>query len=211
MISSLLSFLIYFPTFVLMDYSGKIRNLRKEKGLSQAEMAEMIGISQAAYGKIESGFTKSITIEVGKGISKALNIPFGELFEIDGTGTDIQKFETTINELQKKVTELEERLKERKEIIDLLQTKIDAYKKFVFISAQTYSIPYITKIDIEIESAKSEKEKANLIDRKKKFLEGVESLFQLYVDMGLLSKEELKKFRNEEEEIYFSILKDDKN
>lgn len=189
----------------------RIKELRKSKGISQVVMAEACGIKQSSYANIENGKTQTISIEVGKGIANALNVPFGELFDIDGTGTESQKFENKIIELQGKVSELEERLKERKEIIDLLQTKIDAYKKFVFISAQTYSIPYITKIDSEIESAKLEKEKANLIDRKKKFLEGVESLFQLYVDMGLLSKEELKKFRNEEEEIYFSILKEDKN
>lgn len=35
----------------------KIKLLRKEKGISQKALAEMIGVEQSAYSKIESGKT----------------------------------------------------------------------------------------------------------------------------------------------------------
>ena len=60
----------------------KLKRIRKEKGYSQVNVAIWCGISQAAYAKIENGTTQNITIPIGKGISKALMIPFNELFEI---------------------------------------------------------------------------------------------------------------------------------
>jgi len=61
----------------------KIKLLRKQRGISQVEVAKAAGINQASYSNIEKGDTKSITIEVGKGISRALGIPFAELFDIE--------------------------------------------------------------------------------------------------------------------------------
>ena len=39
-----------------------------------------IEVSDTALSKIETGKTKSITIDLGKGIAKALDISFNELF-----------------------------------------------------------------------------------------------------------------------------------
>ncbi|MDP2887479.1 MAG: helix-turn-helix transcriptional regulator [Bacteroidota bacterium] len=80
-----------------MDISEKIRQLRKQKGISQSKMAEVIGISQAAYAKIETGDTKSISIEIGKGISKALDISFNELFDIESS-EDVNKLKDIVFE-----------------------------------------------------------------------------------------------------------------
>lgn len=70
----------------------KIRSLRKASGLSQAYVASVCELTQSSYASIENGKTKSITIEVGKGIAKALGVPFTELFEIYGE-TDLPGFE----------------------------------------------------------------------------------------------------------------------
>lgn len=61
----------------------RLKKKRNELGLSQTFVAELAGITQSAYAQIENGNTKSITIEAGKGIAKALNVPFSELFEIE--------------------------------------------------------------------------------------------------------------------------------
>ncbi|MBV6485712.1 MAG: hypothetical protein KFKLKKLM_02301 [Flavobacteriales bacterium] len=41
-----------------MDFSTIIRTLRKRKGFSQDQMADLLGINQKAYSKIERGKTK---------------------------------------------------------------------------------------------------------------------------------------------------------
>ena len=63
--------------------SEKLKRIRREKSLSQANVAAYCGISQAAYAKIETGTTQNISIAIGKGIAKALQISFNELFEVD--------------------------------------------------------------------------------------------------------------------------------
>ena len=105
-----------------MDISEKIRNLRKIKNLSQAQVAEIVGISQAAYAKIDSGFTKSISIEIGKGISKALNIHFNELFDIEATPQNQDETESLISEiegLKKQIEDIIKNSRKDEQIIDL--------------------------------------------------------------------------------------------
>lgn len=107
-----------------MDYSEKIKKLRKEAGYSQAEMAESIGISQAAYGKIESGFTKSITIDVAIAIAFALNRRFDSLFEIPFLlREDSAKLQLTITELTDKKKELEKRIEEKDLLIEMFKNE----------------------------------------------------------------------------------------
>lgn len=93
-----------------MDISEKIRQLRKQKGISQSKMAEVIGISQAAYAKIETGDTKSISIEIGKGISKALNIPFNDLFDIEVPENRSVETEKELNDLKSETEKLQKLL-----------------------------------------------------------------------------------------------------
>jgi len=61
----------------------KIKRLRKNRGLSLMDLANILEVSDTALSKIETGKTKSITIDLGKGIAKALDISFGELFDIE--------------------------------------------------------------------------------------------------------------------------------
>ena len=44
----------------------KIKQYRNQKNLSQTQMAAVIGISQAAYAKIESGITENISLNIAK-------------------------------------------------------------------------------------------------------------------------------------------------
>jgi len=68
---------------VMESIGDKLKRIRKEKSLSQSNIAAYCGISQAAYAKIENGTTQNITIGIGKGIANALLISFNELFEVD--------------------------------------------------------------------------------------------------------------------------------
>jgi|SRR5690606_264866 len=62
---------------------NKIRNIRELKNLTQEFMAEKLGISQAAYSKIENGATK-VSFEKLQDIAKIMGVKV----------EDIQSFET---------------------------------------------------------------------------------------------------------------------
>ena len=63
----------------------KIRNLRKQCGMSQSELAERIGMSVTAFGKIERGETRLNSEHVSR-IAAVLEVPeekiwFGNTYE----------------------------------------------------------------------------------------------------------------------------------
>jgi transcriptional regulator with XRE-family HTH domain len=87
-------------------YTTDLKIFRKEKNMSQAQMAEIIGISPTGYAKIENGETKSITIEIAKRISKAINIHFNQLFEIEQPKQESDKVRELTDEYKKLFKEL---------------------------------------------------------------------------------------------------------
>lgn len=56
----------------------KIKLLRKEKGISQKTLAEMIGVEQSAYSKIECGKTH-LNVNTFLRICEVLQVPPEEL------------------------------------------------------------------------------------------------------------------------------------
>lgn len=185
----------------------KIKQIRKSKGINQTVVADICGIKQSSYANIENGKTQTISIEVGKGIAKALGVSFVDLFEIETNDPLAEENSIKMKSLEWELETLYDVLKERKEFIELLQKQIEAYKRFVFISTDIYVTPLIERINKKIESAKSEKERLKLIEQKKEVYERVDHILQFYIDMSLLTKEEVKKFREEEDGINLSILK----
>lgn len=63
--------------------ASRIKEYRQKRGLTQAEVAEVAGISRNSYILIEKGITKDILLQTAIGISKALSIPFSELYGIN--------------------------------------------------------------------------------------------------------------------------------
>lgn len=60
------------------DYLGqRLRALRKQRGVTGQELAEMIGYSQSGISKVEKGLLRP-TVEVVEQICKALKVPAGE-------------------------------------------------------------------------------------------------------------------------------------
>jgi len=80
----------------------KIKRLRTEKRLTQKQVSELCGLTPSAYLFIENGTTKSISIDVGIGIARALEIPFVELFDIEDHGNI-----KLIEDLKKRISHLE--------------------------------------------------------------------------------------------------------
>lgn len=94
---------------------NRIRQLRKEKGLTQAELGEKMQISQGYIGEIERGLV-NVSMETLDKIVKALGITLYELFDFRDIDIDEQYLEKeSIIEVHKKML-LERNLSEVKMI-----------------------------------------------------------------------------------------------
>ena len=56
-----------------------LKQRRKEKPMTQAALAEKVGVSQTYIAKLESGDKKNPTVDLLKKIAKALGVPVAEL------------------------------------------------------------------------------------------------------------------------------------
>ena len=66
----------------------KVRNYRRQKGLSQEQLGELVGFSQSKISKIENGDWDSLSDL--RLIAKALDVPLEELVKEDGP-SDVKK------------------------------------------------------------------------------------------------------------------------
>jgi len=114
----------------------KIKRIRLEAGVNQAVVARSAGLKQSSYASIEKGDTKAISIEVGRGIAKALGLSFNELFEIElseNSGKEV--------ELKAEIDRLNDTLNGQKELITILKEQNEILKPFrsAFIQERTIS------------------------------------------------------------------------
>lgn len=64
----------------LVNFGNRVREIRKEKGLSQEALASLAEIDRSYMGHIERG-EKNITLTKIYQISEALNVGLAELFK----------------------------------------------------------------------------------------------------------------------------------
>jgi transcriptional regulator with XRE-family HTH domain len=69
---------------------GKIRELRKTKGLSQMKLADMVGVSYQQIQKYEKA-SGNISVERLEQISKAFKVPITTFFNADTTKKPAKK------------------------------------------------------------------------------------------------------------------------
>ncbi|WAC11858.1 helix-turn-helix domain-containing protein [Dyadobacter pollutisoli] len=67
---------------VASNLSEKIRQIRLQKGLSQENMADMLGLSTTAYGDMERGRTE-LSVSRLENVAKLLDVPLHELLGFD--------------------------------------------------------------------------------------------------------------------------------
>ena len=79
-----------------MNVGVKIANLRKNKKLSQPELAHRLGISQTALCDIESGKTKKIDFVLMDKVCKELEVD-SDYFRVDKQVNNITKLDGSIN------------------------------------------------------------------------------------------------------------------
>jgi len=86
----------------------KISRLRKNKRITQAELAELAGISRVSYTYFENGTTDKLSLDAAIGIAKALGVSFNELYEIEDINNEARKLKSENEALKEKIAGLEE-------------------------------------------------------------------------------------------------------
>jgi len=105
----------------------KLLELRKQKNLSQEQVADMLCISQSAYGRIETGESNSWANHLNK-LCSIFEIQPEELISSDGTFVNNNQqggnagYIQVVNQLSEKLIEqYEARLREKDAVIALLK------------------------------------------------------------------------------------------
>ena len=111
----------------------KIKGLRVQKGKSQTQMADLLGITQAGYANIESNSKVKLSLANAVGIAKALEIGFNELYDIDGDSQKIDDLNKEIETLKKRVVELDEQLNDKRQLIQFLSDRSELLKEFAWM------------------------------------------------------------------------------
>lgn len=91
-------------------FGEKIRELRKERGITVYEMATRLGVSRNTLTNWERGEKEPHAIEMLEEISKILKVPLKEIFSDEDKISDENDF--AIKNLQERVTRIEQILKE---------------------------------------------------------------------------------------------------
>ncbi|MEZ4904330.1 MAG: helix-turn-helix transcriptional regulator [Spirosomataceae bacterium] len=118
-----------------MNISKRISDLRNRKQLKQSDFAEILGLSQSSYSRIENKADK-LTIEQLEKIAGALGVSVVELLTGD---TQKQVDSKDIESLRKRVKELEEITKIQRDFILSIKQK--------FAGALNYEF-YYTAVDL---------------------------------------------------------------
>ena len=114
-----------------MTIGENIKRVRKEKGLTQKQLAEILGVTQQMIGSYENSDREPKLNSLSK-IAKALDVDVWELIEFNSI--DIDENVTSVNDNNKKTldsyyNELNEKGQEKAvEQVELL-TKIPEYKR----------------------------------------------------------------------------------
>ena len=72
---------------ISVNFSERLKQIREEKGLSQSELARMIGVGRSTICSYESGRRTKLTVPIIQAIAIALDVPWQVLV----AGTDMQK------------------------------------------------------------------------------------------------------------------------
>jgi len=67
--------------YIYVIVGKNIRRIRKEKGLTQVQLADLIGYNEGTIANIENSSFQTFSLEFIYVISKALNIPMAEFFK----------------------------------------------------------------------------------------------------------------------------------
>lgn len=144
-----------------MEFKEKIKQLRKQKGLSQKELADGSGIKQASYSNIESGIAERDSIKIGVAlkIANTLNVPLNELFDFDlPNNNEVLKILEEENQQLK-----QENLKLKNQLLQENKILIDSLKSHNILYDFAYTLYHSTE-QFNEDRAKAYKESKDILN-----------------------------------------------
>ncbi|WP_154657068.1 helix-turn-helix domain-containing protein [Hugenholtzia roseola] len=100
-------FLIYLLSMNTEQILAKLRQIRKEKGVSQEDIAEQIGVSRPTYLAMENG-KQEFSLQRLEKVVKFLNIDIYDL--IDKKDEKLNQIAKAISEIKAKIEEIEKKI-----------------------------------------------------------------------------------------------------
>ena len=113
-----------------MEFSERLKKLRKDTGLTQVDVASKLGISQQAYASWERGIKKPTQENLVK-LSKILNVSVDYLLgntENKQTSDVLENIELLFRMNSKGLTEEEKEIF-KKELIEFMEKRKEAFEK----------------------------------------------------------------------------------
>ena len=176
------------------NLNEKIKRLRKQQGITQAEVAKIIGVNQSTYANIEKGETKSITIDIGLGIAKALNTNFIHLFEIP-VADYIDMDRRQIERLYQEINELKKQFEQKDILIDLLIADKKSLKQNIIFVLYGQLKNELDLISNNIKECTNENDiNQQIREYNKKIFYFEHETKKAYFDIGLLNQKDFDSF-----------------
>ena len=110
-----------------MEFSERLKNLRKKVGLTQVDVAGKLGISQQAYASWERGVKKPTQENLVK-IAQILNVSVDYLVGNSEEAVELDNIELLFRMNSKGLTE-EEKEVFKKELIEFMEERKKAFNK----------------------------------------------------------------------------------
>lgn len=118
--------------------SNRLKKLRREKGLTQADLAKVLNTNQSQYGKYENGKT-NLSLENAQILSEYFGVTLSYLLGLDDdSGTDgsrkmklskLDPFEKTPNRIGELINSSDKSLKQISQEININYETLSAYKR----------------------------------------------------------------------------------
>lgn len=185
----------------MKDIAEKISSIRISKGIPKVDIARACGITQTAYANIEKGETKSISIEVGRGIANALGISFNELFEIELPSGNNE----LIHKLQEEIQNLKKQIDDKSLLIDLLLKEKEIFKRTAIISVVEYSDSIINEIDERMKETSTNSAKEKLEFQRDFVVSYKQAILDRFVNYGYFEQIDIDKFYKDLNEHYIKM------
>ena len=111
-----------------MEFSERLKDLRKQAGLTQVDVAERLGVSQQAYASWERGVKKPTQENLVK-IAQVLNVSVDYLVgNLEENSDELDNIELLFRMNSKGLTD-EEKETFKKELIEFMEERKRAFKK----------------------------------------------------------------------------------
>lgn len=117
-----------------MDAINRIREIRRSKNITQKQMAQKLGLSQASYNKLENG-NAELTIKKLEKICKAMDITPSSIINDENSGigkenaSPSQYYEQIIEYYQKIIETRDNIIKNYEERVKQLEGVVNEYKE----------------------------------------------------------------------------------